>query len=682
MVFQYSRVSGALQVFYTISVNDLAAKGNLNREQFLDKLAGEASLNELSQNNDSILANQAVKNDDAIDEMLGLINIGNDKFYDTVMIQNTVINYTQDIDAGILANPSSETSFFCSSKASLIATLASSTDSNKKYSKEVFNHDADKNKEKESLKKDIIDYFKENKEKEKFSSLKDISLDKLLKKESYLDVQSNNNISYISLCRLVDKDAIAKTSACDINRSAVYFGTSFNTIVFKKFFDYIEYYKQHLYTDSIIKYLINQLDQGSNEKLSELVYSFIIENTAKHLNDVYGTEYNLINLLQIVTDKTLSYALEGVVSLRKQKWTSHGFFKDSEHTFKYWMKERLKLMDYKLYHEFVAYLGIIADYHNSKEKTPEQARDTALKFLSLRTAFLTRFLELRKLMKLNNANGEQVNGVTISEDHIKMVSLIISYLTGFDFDKLSTEIEFANSEKELFKKLFNSCVNANLFVSNISDLQKASGNAAIPFIELLKYLDNQSQYEILSAIVSNITKLGLASSLVIESCWKLDSSTISDLPIDDDSKENSEIKQKLNTLYSKLKAQKSSNQLDSKFVGFRILKQEESTNTNIAKFTIGVRADLSKGKVSVRAGDTGLASANVYEMAEKVPGPTAVGIKAFKEAMELLTEATLDFEVGMTNNEERSSQGLVMLIAHSKDTSEDITNRVRPTIIL
>lgn len=509
-------------------------------------------------------------------------------------------------------------------------------------------------------------------------------MDSFLASEGSLGIKSTNNISYISLSRLLEENS-TKEYKCS-NNSAIYFGSSFNISVYKSFTDYIIHLKNYTYNDNNITKIINLLKEGGlGNNLNQVIFYSLVNSCAKHINSSLNESSNLGKHLNTILDKILNDGLNGVVNLRKQTWESQGplgvkFLGKRKHDFVYWMKNRLTELDYPLSQEFSAYIGIIADYHNSKDKNDFIRNKSALKFMRLRNTFLIRFLELKKLF----LKKQRLNGINISKEHLQMINSIISFLSIFDYDNLvKTGFQFNdNDEAKGFKHFFNGCVNFNGFTESLQNMQLACMNSGLPFISWLEYLEKEENLKLLNDLVGNVSKLGMTTSLVIESCWKANKDTISEtIDINNSNKDDNKIKKEVSGLYKHIQ-NKSKNVpgfTKKNFVGFKILKQENSTNTNVAKFTLGLRADIPTGTVSLKAGDTSLATVNILKIVEKTTDPaTSLGIKSFRKILECLTEATLDFEVGMTNNEERSSQALVTIISDG----DTINKYVRPTIIL
>lgn len=468
--------------------------------------------------------------------------------------------------------------------------------------------------------------------------------------------------------------------------SAIYFGSSFNVPVYQNVINYIAILEeQYTYSYNIIENVTRIVENGSNKEDIYLdIYFALMEECLKHsdYDSVEGVKYKLEDGIEKIITITLNNALRGIVALRKQKWRSNGIhvFSSADHDFKYWMQNRLYELDYLLCQEFSAYLGMIADFHNSTNHSQYSQIKTAFRFIRLRNMFLVKFLELKKLF----IKKRRLNGVDISDEHLKMINSIITFLCSFDFKNLSKDFNFDEYESHVFEHFFNGCVNIEGFMESLTKMQQACTNSGVPYISFLKYLNDKTNKDILDNLIEDISKLGFTTSLVIESCWKANEQTLKDLKIDINSKnkEDEAIQQSIGQLYKHIsnKANNDKGFTTDNFVGFRILKQEASTNTNVAKFTIGLRAEVSSGTVELRAGDTKLVNVNVYKILEKygVDNVCGIPVKAFKEIVECLTEATLDLEVGMTNNEERSSQALVTIIAQS----EDLKKYVRPTIVL
>lgn len=665
------------------NVDDLA-KLNLGRETFLDRLSGHAQ--DIANPNpgvDPVADPQKV--DNFLSDTFNFQDATDSRETDAIVIQNTILNYTQDFDIEISMDSQSKNSWFNSKKASLITALASTEDSTKggQVSKE---YDLDKRKSNEELKKQIIDYINANEP----SKGKDFSpakaLEEFLASENGSGIKSTNNISYISLCRLLEKKPLDSEYE-NTTSSAIYFGSSFNVPVYQNLMNYINTLEeQYTYDYNIIDNVTRIIENGNNKSDIYLdIYFALMEECLKHSNydSVEGIEKRLEDGIERIISITLNNALRGIVALRKQKWKSNGVhvFSSADHDFKYWMQNRLHELDYLLCQEFSAYLGMIADFHNSTTHSQYSQIKTAFRFIRLRNMFLVKFLELKKLF----IKKRRLNGVDISNEHLKMFNSIITFLCSFDFKNLTKDFNFNDEyESQIFEHFFNGCVNIEGFMESLTKMQQACVNSSVPYLNFLKYLSDKTNKDMLNGLIENISKLGFTTSLVIESCWKANEQTLGDLNIDinNKNKEDKAIQQSVGRLYKQIsnKANNDKRFTTDNFVGFRILKQEASTNTNVAKFTIGLRAEISSGTVELRAGDTKLVNVNVYKILKKygVDNVCGIPVKAFKEIVECLTEATLDLEVGMTNNEERSSQALVTIIAQN----QELKKYVRPTIVL
>ncbi|MEY8768776.1 hypothetical protein [Francisella philomiragia] len=665
------------------NVDDLA-KLNLGRETLLDRLSGHAQ--DIANPNpgvDPVADPQKV--DNFLSDTFNFQDATDSRETDAIVIQNTILNYTQDFDIEISMDSQSKNSWFNSKKASLITALASTEDSTKggQVSKE---YDLDKRKSNEELKKQIIDYINANEP----SKSKDFSpakaLEEFLASENGSGIKSTNNISYISLCRLLEKKPLDSEYE-NTTSSAIYFGSSFNVPVYQNLMNYINILEeQYTYDYNIIDNVTRIIENGNNKSDIYLdIYFALMEECLKHSNydSVEGIEQRLEDGIERIISITLNNALRGIVALRKQKWKSNGVhvFSSADHDFKYWMQNRLHELDYLLCQEFSAYLGMITDFHNSTTHSQYSQIKTAFRFIRLRNMFLVKFLELKKLF----IKKRRLNGVDISDEHLKMFNSIITFLCSFDFKNLTKDFNFNDEyESQIFEHFFNGCVNIEGFMESLTKMQQACANSSVPYLNFLKYLSDKTNKDMLNGLIENISKLGFTTSLVIESCWKANEQTLGDLNIDinNKNKEDKAIQQSVGRLYKQIsnKANNDKRFTTDNFVGFRILKQEASTNTNVAKFTIGLRAEVSSGTVELRAGDTKLVNVNVYKILKKygVDNVCGIPVKAFKEIVECLTEATLDLEVGMTNNEERSSQALVTIIAQN----QELKKYVRPTIVL
>lgn len=185
------------------NVDDLA-KLNLGRETFLDKLAGQAQdvVNPNAANNSAI---DPKKVDNFLSDTFNFQDATDSRETDAIVIQNTILNYTQDFDIELSMDSQSKNSWFSSKKASLITALASSTDSTKggQISKDF---DLDKRKSNEELKKQIIDYINANEPSKSKDFNQAKALEDFLAAENSSGIKSTNNISYISLCRLLEKN--------------------------------------------------------------------------------------------------------------------------------------------------------------------------------------------------------------------------------------------------------------------------------------------------------------------------------------------------------------------------------------------------------------------------------------------------------------------------------------------
>jgi hypothetical protein len=657
-----------------IDIDDVAGR-NLDRETFLKTLSGEAK-NALS--NSSVSAPSLAQSESNVADIFGFDDATDTRNTDTILLQNTVINYTQDFDAGITMSGDSQNSFFCSKKASILTGLVSSDKDGKSHTKtKTLDHANISNKA--SIREEIQAYFKENNIDVKKDFKNQDTVDAFFASEASLGIKSTNNIAYISLSRLLDKNQDEKYE-CSPN-SAMFFGSSFDISVYKNFIAYIEHLRKYTYTDNNIAEILKIIkDNDLNSNLNIGIFYSLVKRCTKYINSGLDSKLRLRQKLDITLDKIVNDALKGVVNLRKIKWKSSGW-RGKEEDFSYWIKNKLTELDYPLSQEFSAYIGIIADYHNSSNKNEFTRYKAALRFMRLKSTFLIRFLELKKLFIKEGT----LNGVKVSDEHLKMINSIISFLCLFDYEKLTQPIKFeGQDENNAFKHFFEGCVNFNGFIESLQNMQTACANSGVPLVAWLEYLNNERDFELFNDLVGNVEKLGMTTSLVIESCWKADKDSIGDIiDVDNSNKDDAAIKKNVSRLYDHLQynCKNTPGFTKEKFVGFRVLKQENSTNTNIAKFTIGLRADLSTGTASLKAGDSSLVSVNVLKIIEKATTSTpivGIGVKLFRKVLDCFTEATLDFEVGMTNNEERSSQALVTIISHR----DKLRDYYRPTVVL
>lgn len=592
---------------------------------------------------------------------------------DSIVLQNTFINYTQDIEAGSLFSSDGSWKFFKYENAKIILGLSKSKDPEKDFSKD------------KKFERDIKLPTKDKSTHEK-------NLNEFLLSKPGINIRSSNNISYISLCRLFEPGVgEGNESQLSEQHSAIYFGSSFNTDKLKNFIDYLSYYKGHIFDKNIIKSILDAIksygdnggDIGKKDAFIKNTYGFIMKHTQDYLREASESNTNFIRMFgEEIAPEILKEGLAKLVALRKVQWHSGSIFKSKSSSFKEWFSERLeKKLDAKLAKEFATFIGIIADYHNSEDQ--EDVVETTCKILRLQPVLLGGFLRLRVNMLKAWSQNIKLNGVIICQSHLQMVESIISFLNSLSPSIFVEEHIADSNDKALMERMIDCMVNTDGLVESIFDLQELCKNSAIPLSAMLEHLDHKINRDGIYGLIVNLEKLGMTDSLVIEACWGIDEDLFDDMvDIRNPGKENKCLDNDIKNSYARLRKKSLRSSYVDNFRGFRLLKQENSTNSNVCHFSLGVRYNFIHNKLSV--GDK-FSNSSVDKKYDTMDPAKLLNLQHdseedFREKIGAIINASIDAEIGFTNDEERSSQALITILSFDQP-DQDLSRIVRPTII-
>lgn len=375
--------------------------------------------------------------------------------------------------------------------------------------------------------------------------------------------------------------------------------------------------------------------------------------------------------------------LDNLVILNKEaKWKSSSSFKSvfsssDNFSFTGWLKDRLPGFDFELSQEYAYFTGLVINFSIEEDSS---SSETVIKLCSIIRSLdkLTRrfYLLLRRMAKNRNS---RVGSHDVSESHLNMVKQILTSLCE-PYKNFTQKVE----DTELLSAL----VNMLNFMDSFVEVQRLCASICVPSDSFFALVNDNK--DLLRDICYTVEKSGV-TGIVFESTFSYSSelfgSNNQDMKLNiksssiksSDGKVNefTSIDRDANTeavlqnIYDNI-AKLDEQDLDRLFRGFRILKQENSTNTDKTGFNIGLTYDPITNDVSV---DVNKDNENLYSYSNMSKDEYVKKIKN-------IVEAKVALNLGFEHEEVRSSQGFsVLATIPAKGYSIDDLNRIyRPMI--
>ncbi|QWU98814.1 Pathogenicity determinant protein D [Francisella salimarina] len=376
--------------------------------------------------------------------------------------------------------------------------------------------------------------------------------------------------------------------------------------------------------------------------------------------------------------------LDNLVILNKEaKWKSSSTFKSvfsSSDSFNFtgWLKERLPGFDFELSQEYAYFTGLVINFSIEEDSS---SAETVIKLCKIIRSLdrLTRgfYLLLRRMAKNRNS---RVGSHDVSESHLNITKQILTSLC----EPYQSFAERVGDDNELLSAL----VNMLNFMDSFVEVQRLCASICVPSDSFFTLVNNNK--ELLKDICYTVEKSGV-TGIVFESTFgysselfgssnhnmKLNIKSSSVRSGDGKVNEFTSIDREANTeqvlqnIYSNI-AKLDEQELDRLFRGFRILKQENSTNTDKTGFNIGLTYDPISNDVSV---DVNKDNENLYSYSN-------ISKDEYVKKIKNIVEAKVALNLGFEHEEVRSSQGFsVLATIPAKGYSIDDLNRIyRPMI--
>ncbi|APD50226.1 Pathogenicity determinant protein D [Francisella hispaniensis] len=377
--------------------------------------------------------------------------------------------------------------------------------------------------------------------------------------------------------------------------------------------------------------------------------------------------------------------LDNLVILNKvAKWKSSSSFKrafssSGSFSFTGWLKERLPGFDFEISQEYAYFTGLVINFTFEEDNSSSETVIKLCKIIkSLDRLVRGFYLLLRRMVKNRNA---RVGSHNVSESHLNMVKQILTSLYE-PYEVLTRKIS-DNAE------LLSALVNMLSFMDSFVEVQQLCASICIPNAAFFTLVNENKS--LLKDICYTVEKSGV-TGVIVESIFSYSSElfkegqqeiklNIKKMPVrvrDGKVKKFTSIDRDANTeailqsIYDNIIALDEQD-LERLFMGFRILKQENSTNTDKTGFNIGLIYHPITNDVSIEINKDQQSSLYSYSNLSK-----DAYIRKIKSIVDAKIALTLSFE----HEEIRSSQGFsVLAIIPAKGHSIDELNRkYRPMI--
>ncbi|QIW10531.1 Pathogenicity determinant protein D [Francisella sp. LA112445] len=492
-------------------------------------------------------------------------------------------------------------------------------------------------------------------------------------------ISPESNISYTSINVLCDKrigDVISENE----NASSVSLGSTVSLAGFNRMYS----------LDSRVSRVgVSPLDELSSFSAKKNKYKITFEEYFVKLAIQRYMEFMMVDDEADFIKSFISPMMEcqkklldNLVLLNKDaKWKSSSSFKrafsSSSFSFTGWLKERLPGFDFELSQEYAYFTGLIINFSIEEDNSSSETVVKLCKIIkSLDRLVRGFYLLLRRMAKSRNG---RVGSHDVSESHLNMVKQILRSLCEpykLFRQKVSEDCE-----------LLSALVNMLNFMDSFVEVQRLCASICIPTSAFFTLVNNNK--DLLKDICYTVEKSGV-TGIVFESTFGYSSEFfkeghemklgIKSTPVrSSDGKVNefTSIDRAANTeavlqsIYNNIISLDEHN-LERQFRGFRILKQENSTNTDKTGFNIGLAYDPISNDVSV---DITKDNENLYSYSN-------LSKDEYVKKIKNIVEAKVALNLGFEHEEVRSSQGFsVLATIPAKGYSIDDLNRIYRPII-
>ncbi|APA83492.1 Pathogenicity determinant protein D [Francisella tularensis] len=377
--------------------------------------------------------------------------------------------------------------------------------------------------------------------------------------------------------------------------------------------------------------------------------------------------------------------LDNLVILNKDaKWKSSSSFKStfssgSSFSFTGWLKERLPGFDFELSQEYAYFTGLVINFSIEEDNSSSETVIKLCKIIKSLDGLVRGFyFLLRRMVKNRNT---KVGSHNVSESHINMVKQILTSLC--EPYQILTQKVSDNAE------LLSALVNMLSFMDSLVEVQRLCASICIP-IGAFFTLVNENK-NLLKDICYTVEKSGV-TGIVVESTFsyspelfkenqqdiKLNIKNTSVRVRDGKVKRVSSIDRNANTeailqsIYDNIIAFDEQD-LERLFTGFRILKQENSTNTNKAVFNIGLTYHPITNNAFVEFNKDQQSLLYSYNNLSK---------DAYVTKIKSIVDAKVALNLSFEHEEIRSSQGFSVLatVPARGYSIDDLNIKYRPMI--
>ncbi|OIN83962.1 Pathogenicity determinant protein D [Francisella sp. TX07-6608] len=375
--------------------------------------------------------------------------------------------------------------------------------------------------------------------------------------------------------------------------------------------------------------------------------------------------------------------LDNLVILNKDaKWKSSSSFKStfsssSNFSFTGWLKERLPGFDFELSQEYAYFTGLVINFSIEEDNSSSETVIKLCKIIkSLDRLVRGFYLLLRRMAK--NRNG-RIGSHDVSDSHLNMVKQILTSLC----EPYKVFTQKVGDDAELLSAL----VNMLNFMDSFVEVQRLCASICIPTDAFFTLVNDNK--DLLKDICYTVEKSGV-TGIVFESTFSYSSElfkegqqemklNIKSTPVRADGKVNefTSIDREANTeavlqsIYDNI-ITLDEQDLERLFRGFRILKQENSTNTDKSGFNIGLTYDPITNDVSVE----------VNKDQESLYSYSNLSKDEYVKKIKNIVEAKVALNLGFEHEEIRSSQGFSVLatVPARGYSIDDLNRKYRPMI--
>ncbi|APC91204.1 Pathogenicity determinant protein D [Francisella opportunistica] len=376
--------------------------------------------------------------------------------------------------------------------------------------------------------------------------------------------------------------------------------------------------------------------------------------------------------------------LDNLVILNKDaKWKSSSSFKSafsssSSFSFTGWLKERLPGFDFELSQEYAYFTGLVINFSIEEDNSSSETVIKLCKIIkSLDRLVRGFYLLLRRMAKNRNA---RVGSHDVSESHLNMVKQVLASLC----EPYRVFTQKVGEDAELLSAL----VNMLNFMDSFVEVQRLCASICIPNDAFFTLVN--ANKDLLKDICYTVEKSGV-TGIVFESTFSYSSElfkesqqemklNIKSTPVragDGKVNEFTSIDREANTeavlqrIYDNIIALDEQD-LERLFRGFRILKQENSTNTDKTGFNIGLTYDPISNDVSVE----------VNKDQESLYSYSNLSKEEYVKKIKNIVEAKVALNLGFEHEEIRSSQGFSVLatVPARGYSIDDLNRKYRPMI--